>query len=25
MHLELMRGVKSIFDPRSILNPGKIF
>jgi glycolate oxidase len=23
--LELMRGIKKIFDPKSILNPGKIF
>ncbi len=25
MHLDLMRGVKAVFDPRGILNPGKIF
>ena len=25
MQLELMRGVKSVFDPRGILNPSKIF
>ena len=23
--LDLMRGIKSIFDPNGILNPGKIF
>jgi glycolate oxidase len=23
--LELMRGIKQVFDPRGILNPGKIF
>jgi glycolate oxidase len=23
--LELMRGIKKIFDPKGILNPGKIF
>ena len=25
MHLDLMRGVKAVFDPKGILNPGKIF
>jgi glycolate oxidase len=25
MHLELMRGVKRVFDPKGILNPGKVF
>jgi glycolate oxidase len=25
VHLNLMRGIKSIFDPKGILNPGKIF
>lgn len=25
VHLNLMRGIKTIFDPRGILNPGKIF
>jgi len=25
IHLELMKGIKSIFDPNGILNPGKIF
>ena len=25
MNLELMRGIKKVFDPRGILNPGKIF
>jgi glycolate oxidase len=25
LHLELMRGVKKVFDPAGILNPGKIF
>ncbi|TDO20973.1 FAD-binding oxidoreductase [Pedobacter duraquae] len=25
IHLNLMRGIKSIFDPNTILNPGKIF
>lgn len=25
LHLALMRGIKSVFDPRGILNPGKIF
>ena len=25
VHLNLMRGIKAIFDPRGILNPGKIF
>jgi glycolate oxidase len=24
-HLELMRGIKKVFDPNGILNPGKIF
>ena len=24
-HLELMEGIKRIFDPNNILNPGKIF
>ena len=24
-HLELMRGIKEVFDPKGILNPGKIF
>ncbi len=24
-HLDLMRGIKKVFDPRGILNPGKIF
>jgi len=24
-HLELMRGIKKVFDPNNILNPGKIF
>lgn len=24
-HLELMRGIKNVFDPNGILNPGKIF
>jgi glycolate oxidase len=24
-HLQLMKGIKSIFDPNGILNPGKIF
>lgn len=24
-HLNLMRGIKSVFDPKGILNPGKIF
>ena len=23
--LELMRGIKAVFDPKNILNPGKIF
>jgi len=23
--LELMRGIKKVFDPNGILNPGKIF
>jgi glycolate oxidase len=23
--LEMMRGIKSVFDPKNILNPGKIF
>lgn len=25
LHLELMRGIKKVFDPNGILNPGKIF
>jgi glycolate oxidase len=25
VHLNQMRGIKSIFDPKGILNPGKIF
>lgn len=25
LHLSLMRGIKQVFDPNSILNPGKIF
>lgn len=25
IHLDLMRGVKKVFDPKGILNPGKIF
>ena len=25
MHIELMRHIKAVFDPRGILNPGKIF
>ncbi len=25
LHLNLMRGIKQVFDPNSILNPGKIF
>ncbi len=25
LHLHLMRGIKSVFDPNGILNPGKIF
>jgi glycolate oxidase len=25
LHLQLMRGIKSVFDPKGILNPGKIF
>lgn len=25
LHLNLMRGIKKVFDPNSILNPGKIF
>lgn len=25
MHLELMRGIKRVFDPNNIMNPGKIF
>lgn len=25
VHLELMRGIKRVFDPKGILNPGKIF
>jgi glycolate oxidase len=24
-NLELMRGIKRVFDPKGILNPGKIF
>ena len=24
-NLELMRGIKKVFDPNGILNPGKIF
>jgi FAD/FMN-containing dehydrogenase len=24
-HLELMRGIKRVFDPAGILNPGKVF
>lgn len=24
-HLDLMKGIKSVFDPKGILNPGKIF
>jgi glycolate oxidase len=24
LHLELMRGIKRVFDPKGILNPGKI-
>ncbi|WP_298147580.1 FAD-linked oxidase C-terminal domain-containing protein [Flavobacterium sp.] len=24
-HLDLMRGIKNVFDPNGILNPGKIF
>lgn len=24
-HLDLMRGIKNVFDPKGILNPGKIF
>ena len=24
-NLELMRGIKAVFDPKNILNPGKIF
>ena len=24
-HLNLMRGIKKVFDPNGILNPGKIF
>jgi glycolate oxidase len=24
IHLNLMRGIKSVFDPNGILNPGKI-
>ena len=23
--VELMRGIKKVFDPKSLLNPGKIF
>lgn len=25
LHLEIMRGIKKVFDPKGILNPGKIF
>lgn len=25
LHLELMRGIKKVFDPKGIMNPGKIF
>ncbi|HEY1025374.1 MAG TPA: FAD-linked oxidase C-terminal domain-containing protein [Sphingobacteriaceae bacterium] len=25
LHLNLMRGIKNVFDPKGILNPGKIF
>lgn len=25
VHLQLMRGIKTVFDPQGILNPGKIF
>ncbi len=25
LHLQLMRGIKAVFDPKGILNPGKIF
>lgn len=25
LHLNLMRGIKAVFDPKNILNPGKIF
>ena len=25
VQLELMRGIKNVFDPKGILNPGKIF
>jgi glycolate oxidase len=25
VHLDLMRGIKSVFDPKGIVNPGKIF
>jgi glycolate oxidase len=25
MNLELMRGIKKVFDPKGLLNPGKIF
>jgi glycolate oxidase len=25
IHLNLMRNIKKVFDPNSILNPGKIF
>ena len=25
VQLELMRGIKRVFDPKGILNPGKIF
>ena len=25
VHLNIMRGIKAVFDPKGILNPGKIF
>ncbi len=25
LHMDLMRGIKKVFDPRGIMNPGKIF
>ena len=25
VHFELMKGIKRVFDPHNILNPGKIF
>jgi FAD/FMN-containing dehydrogenase len=25
LELELMRGIKRVFDPQGIMNPGKIF